>query len=148
MHTRPSLALSEWTVLVCRLRTLQPPPLISLFCSPLPPYENLCIHWDVEMGFETWVPHVPGCQHLKINYFPLHQYLPLDYWLSLQQAVRPAFSYNGIFVEIRRRYTTLTQAEGLTASSQMEFWTADVLCLSSGFALPVLQHCQKKEMTT
>ena len=36
------------------------PSLISLFCSPLPPYKNFCLHWGVEMGLERWVPHFPG----------------------------------------------------------------------------------------
>ena len=38
-------------------------PFISMLCSPLPPYKNLCLHRDVEMGSEVWVPHLPGGQH-------------------------------------------------------------------------------------
>ena len=69
----------------------QPPSLISFFCSPLPPCKNPCLHWEVEMGFvtwappssqemdfEKWIPRLPGCHHLKINHFPLHQHLPLE----------------------------------------------------------------------
>ena len=41
------------------------PSLISLFCSPPPPYKNLCLHWEGEMGFETWVPHLSDGQHLN-----------------------------------------------------------------------------------
>ena len=75
-------------------RTFQSPPLISSLCSPLPPYTNLCPHWDVEMDLETWVPHLPremGFEtiiplppdrwQLQRNHFPLHQQLPLWYWL-------------------------------------------------------------------
>ena len=58
-HTRLSLALLGWTTLVCILRSFQPLSFTSVFCSPLPPYKNLCFHWHVEMGFETRAPHIP-----------------------------------------------------------------------------------------
>lgn len=47
------------------IESFPPPPLISLFHSPLPAYENLCLHWDVEMELETWVPHLPDGQDLN-----------------------------------------------------------------------------------
>lgn len=45
--------------------------------SPLPPDEHLCLCREAEMRFETRVPHLPGCQHLKISHFPLRQHLSL-----------------------------------------------------------------------
>ena len=60
LHTGPSLALSEGTVRVCTKRTLQPPPLMSLLCSPLPPYKNLYLHWDVETGLRQESSIFPG----------------------------------------------------------------------------------------
>ena len=59
MHSGPSLALWEWAVLICMEKTVQSPPLISLVCSPLL-YKNLCLHWDMEMGYVTWIPHLWG----------------------------------------------------------------------------------------
>ena len=53
----------------------------------------ICLHWETEMGCESWVPHLPRGQHLKTNHFPLHQHLPLEYWLSERRAAGPAFGY-------------------------------------------------------
>ena len=78
---RPITCLIRMDCARLHVENFATPSLISLFCSPLPPYQNLCLHWEVEMSFETWVPPLPGSKHLKINHFPLHQHLPLKYWL-------------------------------------------------------------------
>ena len=43
--------------------TLLPGPPFST--SPLPPHNKHCLHWGLEMGFETKVPQLPGSQHLN-----------------------------------------------------------------------------------
>ena len=59
MHTRPSLAILEWTVLACILqRILQPTSLISLFCSLLPPSKNPLP--PVKGGDGLWVTSPPS----------------------------------------------------------------------------------------
>ena len=67
-------------------------PLISLFCPHLSPYKNLCLPWEVEMSFETWVP-IFQVASIWINHFPLHQQVLLEFWLSQRRAAKPAFGY-------------------------------------------------------
>ena len=76
-------------------------------CSsfPLPPYKNLCLHWDVKWMLRQESPIFPGRRALRheapifqvvgiwINLFPLHQHLPPTYWLLKLQVAGPVFGY-------------------------------------------------------
>ena len=82
-----------------RVKSFATSPLISLFCSPLPPYKTPCFHWEGEKDFDTWVPifpgdglwdvspHLPGCWHLKINHFPFRAVQPEAWGLNAAQDV-------------------------------------------------------------
>ena len=73
---------------------LQPIPWSLCSASPLPPYKNLYLHWDVKMGFHTGVldPILSGGWHLNKPLFlspsPVSQV-----WLLLQQATETGFGY-------------------------------------------------------
>ena len=89
------------------VENLELPPLISWFCSPLNPYKNLCLHWEVEMGFVTWAPHLPGGGLWDVSPPSFRQPAPANKPLSFTPApasqvltfvaAEPAFHYNGRF---------------------------------------------------
>ena len=90
-----------------------PPDFFALFIL-LPPYKIPGLHWDGKMGFETIVPHLPGCCHLnKTTFFYISTCLSRVLAFRKQQAAGPVFGYRSALVNIVRESLLSTLVENI-----------------------------------
>lgn len=100
--------------------TLSPQSLCSAFPFP---YENLCLHWDGEMGFASRILHLLRWPALEYTSFLFHQHLSCEFGFSGNGQPNLGFSYMGALNPVSSEIVPLQWAryEVLTRT-EITFW--------------------------